>query len=127
MDIKLHANARTTPAVRAYIQRSAKSGLALSRELGVSVQTVYKWRKAERVYDGSHVRHNLGQSTSPLHEKVIWELRTRVRLSEGRHCGSDEPLFPGEFQPQRGASVFGEVGGEPSAEGEGGGAVGGEV
>ncbi|MDD9858124.1 MAG: hypothetical protein OXU96_08780 [Gammaproteobacteria bacterium] len=81
MDIKLHANARTTPAVRAYIQRSGKSGPALSRELGVSVQTVYKWRKADRVLDGSHRRHHLGQSTSPLHEEIIVELRTRVGLS----------------------------------------------
>ena len=74
MGIKLHANACTTPATRAYIQCSGKSGLVLSRELGVSVQSVYKWRKADRVLDGSYRRHHLGQSTPPLHEEIIIEL-----------------------------------------------------
>lgn len=34
MDIKLHANATTTPKVRAYIQASAASAADLAQELG---------------------------------------------------------------------------------------------
>ena len=39
MNIRLHANATTTPKTRAYIQSSDKSIQALADELGVSVST----------------------------------------------------------------------------------------
>ena len=81
MLVNLHANARTTPATRAYIQGSDKSAAALALELGVSAPTVHKWRKAGRVLDGSHCRRDLGQSTSKLHEEIVAELRTELRLS----------------------------------------------
>ena len=41
----LHGRAKTTHAVRALIQRSQASNAALSRELGLNVKTVAKWRK----------------------------------------------------------------------------------
>ena len=81
MDIKLHKLARTTPATRRYIQTAPKSAATLARELGVAVTTVYKWQRAGRVHDGSHVRHQLHASTSPEQEALIAALRTQVRLS----------------------------------------------
>ena len=81
MDIKLHKLARTTPATRCDIQTAPKSVATLARELGVAVTTVYKWKRAGRVHDGSHVRHQLHASTSPEQEALIAELRTHVRLS----------------------------------------------
>ena len=81
MEIKLHKLATTTPATRKYIQTSNKSAPTLSRELGVSLPTIYKWLRAGRIYDGSHTRHNLNPSTSPQHEEIIIELRQRLRLS----------------------------------------------
>ena len=65
MEIKLHRLATTTPTTRKYIQASSKSAPTLSRELGVSLPTIYQWRRAGRIYDGSHTRHNLNPSTSP--------------------------------------------------------------
>ena len=47
----LHGSATTTYAIRALIQRSQASNAALSRELGVNVKTVAKWRKRDRVED----------------------------------------------------------------------------
>ena len=47
----LHGSATTTHAVRALIQRSEASNAALSRELGVNVKTVAKWRKRGSVHD----------------------------------------------------------------------------
>jgi hypothetical protein len=41
----LHGTASTTHAVSAAIQRSQASLSALSRELGIDLQTVAKWRK----------------------------------------------------------------------------------
>ena len=47
----LHGSAKTTHAVRALIQRSKASNAALSRELGINVKTVAKWRKRDGVQD----------------------------------------------------------------------------
>lgn len=81
MDIKLHKLARTTPATRRSIQTSPKSAAALARELGVAVTTIYKWKRAGRIHDGSHPRHRLHASTSPEQEALIAELRTHLRVS----------------------------------------------
>ena len=45
----LHGSATTTHAVRALIQRSKASNAALSRELGINVKTVAKWRRRDSV------------------------------------------------------------------------------
>lgn len=49
----LHGSAKTTHAVRALIQRSQASNAALSRELGINVKTVAKWRKRDGVQDAA--------------------------------------------------------------------------
>jgi len=46
----LHGSAKTTHAVRALIQRSKASNAALSRELGINVKTVAKWRKRDKAF-----------------------------------------------------------------------------
>src|SRR5436309_14332227 len=43
--LSIHPNARTTPAVRAEIARSAEPTSELARRFGVSTETVRKWRK----------------------------------------------------------------------------------
>ena len=43
--LSIHPNARTTPAVRAEIARSAEPTGELARRYGVSTETVRKWRK----------------------------------------------------------------------------------
>ena len=53
MEIKLHANATTTPRVRKYLQESDKSDRELARELGISVTTVRRWRNREQTADRS--------------------------------------------------------------------------
>ena len=45
MPVQIHPNARTTPAVRAEIARSAEPSGVLARRYGVSTETVRKWRK----------------------------------------------------------------------------------
>ena len=54
MELNLHANATTTPKVRAYIQRSKKSVAELAAELGVSETTIRRWRGRTTVSDRSH-------------------------------------------------------------------------
>ena len=80
MDVKLHANATTTPRVRAYIQSSSLSVRELSRELGVSELTIRRWRSRDSVADRSHKAHHLAISLSPLEEQLVLELRSDVGL-----------------------------------------------
>ncbi|EQC2550167.1 XRE family transcriptional regulator [Enterobacter sichuanensis] len=51
MEIKLHANATTTPRIRRYLQQSDKSDRELATELGISITTVRRWRNREQVSD----------------------------------------------------------------------------
>lgn len=81
MDIKLHANATTTPRTRAYIQQSTASTAELAQELGISETTVRRWRSRTQTSDRSHARHALGQSTSLEEEALICCLRRDARLS----------------------------------------------
>lgn len=81
MHLKLHANATTTPKIRRYIQSSPKSVRELALELGVNEGTIRRWKNRKTVEDGSHTRHNLGQSTSLEEEEIIIELKQRVGLS----------------------------------------------
>lgn len=78
---RLHANATTTPKTRAYIQASTASVASLARELGVSETTVRRWRSRTSSEDHSHIRHNLGQATTPVEEAIIAELRVLAGLS----------------------------------------------
>ncbi|NOX27273.1 MAG: transposase family protein, partial [Gammaproteobacteria bacterium] len=81
MQVNLHANATTTPKVRAYIQQSTASVEALANELGVSHVTVRRWKVRHQVHDRSHCRHRLGQSTSLEEETLICQLRRDIGLS----------------------------------------------
>ena len=80
MELSLHANATTTPKVRAYIQRSKKPVAELADELGVSETTIYRWRGRTTVTDRSHTPKRLTTKLTPLEEALICELRTRLQL-----------------------------------------------
>jgi len=80
MELNLHANATTTPKVRAYIQRSKKPVAELAIELGVSETTIYRWRGRTTVTDRSHTPKRLTTKLSPLEEALICELRTKLQL-----------------------------------------------
>jgi transposase-like protein len=80
MQIELHANATTTPHMRSYIQQSRASVADLAQELGISQTTVRRWKERQTVFDGSHTRHDLAQSTSAEEEALIVELRQNIGL-----------------------------------------------
>ena len=80
MDVKLHANATTTPKTRALIQSSPLPVAVLARQLGVSETTIRRWRGREELQDRSHKAHHLAISLSPLEEQLVAELRLMVRL-----------------------------------------------
>jgi len=80
LNIRLHANATTTPKTRAYIQSSSKSAPELARELGISVSTVRHWRSRDDVHDRSHTRKNLLSTLNPAQEAIVIELRRTLLL-----------------------------------------------
>jgi transposase-like protein len=80
MDLSLHANATTTPKIRAYIQRSRAPVSVLAGELGVSATTIRRWRTRDTVTDRSHTPKTLATSFSPMEEALICELRIRLQL-----------------------------------------------
>ena len=64
MQLRLHANATTTPRTRAYIQQSAASPAALARELGIHPRTVARWKARPDVADRSTRPHRLATAIS---------------------------------------------------------------
>src|SRR5271169_62075 len=80
MDLKLHANATTTPRTRAYIQNSAASNSALARELGVHSRTVARWKSRQEVVDRSTRPHRLATTMTEWEEALIVELRRALAL-----------------------------------------------
>jgi len=78
---KQHANATTTPEMRAFIHESDLPTAVLGRLLKISESTVRKWRQRESMSDASHVPKQLNTTLSEAQEYVVVELRTRLLLS----------------------------------------------
>jgi len=81
MLVKLHANAATTPKVRAYIQASKLPVAQLARELGVSETTIRRWKPRKDGADRSSQPHTLATGFSLEEEEIAVELRARLGLS----------------------------------------------
>ena len=80
MDLKLHANATTTPRVRADIQKSRASNAALAHELGIHSRTVARWKARDQVLDRSTRPHRLATTLTDWEEALIVELRRSLAL-----------------------------------------------
>jgi transposase InsO family protein len=80
MDLKLHANATTTPRTRGYIQNSQASNAALARELGIHSRTVARWKSRQEVVDRSTRPHRLATTMTQWEEALIVELRRSLAL-----------------------------------------------
>jgi transposase InsO family protein len=81
MMVRLHKLARTTPASRAYIQQSTAPASQLVRELGVSYNTIARWRARREVHDRSHRPHRLATTLTSEEECLAVELRQSLALS----------------------------------------------
>ena len=81
MNIRLHKNATTTPARRAYIQASDKPVRMLAEELGVSEDTVRRWKHRDSVEDRSHTAHRLQTTLNREQEALVLVLRRSLGLT----------------------------------------------
>jgi transposase InsO family protein len=80
MQLKLHANATTTPRIRGYIQKSRASNAALARELGIHSRTVARWKGRHEVSDRSTRPHRLATTMTDWEEALVGELRRSLAL-----------------------------------------------
>ncbi len=80
MNIQLHKNATTTPHRRACIQSSPLPISALAVELGVSKDTIRRWKRRNTVEDYSHTALHLQTTLTPAQEVVVTALRTTLWL-----------------------------------------------
>ncbi len=78
--VQIHANATTTPKVRAEIQASNLSNAALARRYGVTVETIKRWRGRDSVEDRSHTPHRLRTTLTEAQEVLAVELRRTLLL-----------------------------------------------
>ena len=77
---EVHAQARTTPRIRAEIKASTASVQELALRYNVTAPTIRKWRTRDDVQDLSHRPHRLCTTLSPGEEAVVIELRKTLML-----------------------------------------------
>jgi transposase InsO family protein len=80
MDLKLHKNATTTPAIRKTIQESTDTVAELAKRYHLNETTVRRWKRRDTQYDRSHRPHRLQTKLTEAEELLIRELRTELRL-----------------------------------------------
>lgn len=80
MNVQLHKNARTTPAVRQELRESRGSERALAREYNLNRGTVRKWKQRECVDDHSYRPHHLQSTLTSVQEVGVVELRKTLLL-----------------------------------------------
>jgi hypothetical protein len=80
MNLNLHKNARTTPAIRQERRESTQSERELAREYHLNRGTVRKWRRRDNGQDASHRPHRLHTTLTPAQEWVVIELRQTLLL-----------------------------------------------
>ncbi|MBK8637474.1 MAG: transposase [Chromatiaceae bacterium] len=80
MQLRLHKNARTTPAMRRELRASTLPIAELARRSGLSKPTVRKWRRREDSADRSHTPHRLQTTLSAPQEAIVVALRRTLLL-----------------------------------------------
>ncbi|MGL5949158.1 MAG: IS481 family transposase, partial [Aeromonas sp.] len=82
MQIKMHVNARTTPAIRAEIQANKHLPTAeLAKRYNIAWTTARRWQFAEDgVYDRSHCPHNMRATLSASQEWLVLFIRNKLQI-----------------------------------------------
>ena len=90
MQVNLHKNARTTPAIRRELRESTLSIAELARRYHLSKATVRKWRRREETTDRSHRPQRLHPTRSPAPEAVVASSLLASRTRRAR-CATRTP------------------------------------
>ena len=79
MMLSLHNNATTSPAIRAKIAASEEPAAVLAGRYGVTLDTIYRWRRRTIFEDRSHTAHQLATTLTSAQEAVAVELHRIAR------------------------------------------------
>ena len=71
MILKLHKNARTTPAIIAQLAASNEPVAVLTKRFNLAPNTVRKWQAGTDFNDRSHAAHNLQTTLSSAQEHIV--------------------------------------------------------
>ncbi len=71
MNLNLHKNSRTTPAIRQELRESPKSERELAHEYHLNRATVRQWWRRDTGADASHRPHRLHTTLTPAQELVV--------------------------------------------------------
>ena len=80
MIVKLHKNARTTPAIRAQLAASNEPVAVLAKRFNLAPNTVRKWQSRTDFNDRSHTAHNLQTTLNSAQEQIVIYLRKQLLL-----------------------------------------------
>jgi transposase InsO family protein len=80
MIVKLHKQARTTPAIRQEIRQATGTLAELAARYNVTIDTIRKWKSRDSVEDRSHTAHRLQTTLTPAQERIAVELRKILKL-----------------------------------------------
>lgn len=80
MEIKLHKNARTTPAIRQELHTSKRPIRELAKSYHLNPITVAKWRRRESTEDASHRPHRIHATMTSEQETIVVQLRKTLLL-----------------------------------------------
>ena len=80
MQIQLHKNARTTPAIRAEMKQSNLSERQLAERFNVTRSTARKWKNRDSVVDKSHRPKKIQTDLTEAQESIIILVRTTLLL-----------------------------------------------
>lgn len=81
MQVRLHKNATTTPKTRGMIQASDLPMTVLAERLGVTVETIARWKHRDSVEDRTHTPHRLQTTLNAEQEAIVLVLRKTLGLS----------------------------------------------
>ena len=121
MIVKLHKNARTTPAIRAQLAASNEPVAILAKRFNLAPNTVRKWQSRTDFNDRSHTAHNLQTTLNPAQEHIVIYLRKHLLLplDDLLSCiASHDYELAGRLPLQRAREILTELKRQMAGEGE---------
>ncbi len=80
MHIRLHKNAKLTPAVRELIAKSQEPARVLAARYHVTLATIYKWKRRQDFLDRPHTAHRLRTTLNAAQEAILVYLRRQYLI-----------------------------------------------
>lgn len=78
--MKYHKNAKTNDHLRRLIQESDESVRTVAQKLGISKNTVQKWRNARQTTDRSSSPKTVGRALTKIEQRIVVSVRRHLKM-----------------------------------------------